>query len=191
MTVPLPLKQRIALAEVFLDAAARITLDFVEPGLDGLGARANLGTVNRGRFRSDNFISSSWRRSWRRRATNSTRSRLFSSASSEMKAATSSRRVGELGQHPNVDRVGLGQPNGRLAEGASLLQINHSHRQSHGLQRAGQRRLVPTGGFYDRQSNIKQFQRHRQRRLRHAPAALVHSSCQIALPHESPSRRRR
>ena len=56
-------------------------------------------------------------------------------------------------QDRRVDRIGLGQPAGRLGEIAGLARVDHGHRQPGGGQRGGTQRLQAASGLQDDQGH--------------------------------------
>ena len=56
---------------------------------------------------------------------------------------------GELGQHSRIQRVGLGEPGGHLAEGAGAIGMHPAQRQAELLRHAHQRALIAAGRFAD------------------------------------------
>ena len=161
-------QQHVELAEVFLDMADHLALDLVELGLDGqdhgLDARTNL---DHGQLHSLAF------RQHHRQQLASTRDErsqvalvLIGHRPDEIGQIVAPRqRLAKLGQHPSVNRVGLGQSTHRLGEVSRLLRVDDGNRQPHGLKCARQRRLIATGGLHHHQSNIERFQGSRQRRM--------------------------
>ncbi len=91
---------------------------------------------------------------------------------------------GKRGEHPRVDRIGLGQHTHRSGEVTSGSWVDHSDHQARGLKRAGRLELVAACGLQHDQLRLERRQLLDQALdpvavVRHLPGGMFPAACDL------------